>query len=373
MDFRFNEKQEMLRATARDFLSRECRLSLVRDMDADQTKTPYDLWDRIAGLGWLGLVIPEEYSGEGGTFLDFIVVLEEAGRALLPVPLVSGIVLGALPILWSSSSGLKSILLPHIVSGKEVISMAGMSSDLSNIGEKNRLHRLSSGNLVASGTYDLVPDAMSSTKILFPIYLDNSKEKVCLILVDTNAKGVTRIPQKLVSGDRRCRVVLEDVEIRSDSVVAFGDELVSVIEKAYFHWIVAECAWIVGAARRVFEMAVDYVKTRSQYGRRLGSFQSVQHQCAEIAIDIHSTEYVVHRAAWGLGQELDSRNEVAVAGIWAGEACRRVAARSCYLHGALGYSQEYDVQLYLRHIAGASAAIGNTGDFYRRISTVLLD
>ena len=123
---------------------------------------------------------------------------------------------------------------------------------------------------------------------------------------------------------------------------------------------VAECALMLGGAQRVLEMTVDYVKERVQYGRPIGSFQVIQHKCADMAIDVEAARYITYQAAWKLSQGLPCAREVSMAKAWVSEAANRTCLQACHLHGAIGYTKDHDVQLYLRRVKAAGLTFGDT-------------
>lgn len=369
MDYSFSEKQEMMRTSARNFLIRECPLKLVRQAEFSDGSFLVVLWKKLAGLGWPGLLIPEEYGGSGGALLDFVVILEEAGRVLLPVPLIPTVA-GALGVLWGGSEGLKRKILPQIVSGQIIVTLPVVEPETVG-GARFRVAR-DGDNFSITGVKVFVPDAPMAQYIVCMAETGSGPEDVTILVVETDVPGVTRRPLKTISGSRLYEVTFDDVRVPDNGLLGRFNGGRALAGRVLRHAAVAECAWMVGAARRAFEMAVEYVKTRSQYGRPLATFQTVQHQCADMYVDLRAAEYLTHQAGWKLGKDPDAAWEVSVAKAWVNNACRRIVSRACYLHGALGYSEEYDVQLYLRYVAGAVPAFGDTSYHLEAVARELI-
>ncbi len=360
----------MIRASARDFLARECPLKMVRQVETGRDSLPASLWKKLANLGWPGLLIPEEYGGSGGTLLDMVVVLEEAGRVLLPGPLIQTVV-GGVAILWGGSEDLKRRLLPQIAGGESIVTLAVVETEAGG-GAYFRVVR-DGNDFRVTGSKIFVPDAAAAQYIVCTFKTGDGADDVNLLLIETGTPGMTLKPLKAISGARLYEVAFNDVRVPAESMLGKReDSRGSGVGRVLRYAVVAQCAWMVGAAGRVFEMAVEYVKTRLQYGRPIAAFQSVQHQCADMAVDLWAAEYVTHYAGWKLGKYPDSSWEVSVARAWVNDACLRVASRACYLHGALGYSEEYDAQLYLRRIAGVASAFSGTRHHLEMVARGLL-
>jgi len=358
MDFGLSEEQEMLKTTARDFLEKECPISLVRDMEEDEKGYSPELWRKMAELGWLGLVFPEEYGGGGGNFLDLTVLLEEMGRSLVPGPFVPTVVLCGFPILAAGTEEQKHDFLPRIAEGEAILTMAltepsacysargieaGASPDKSDY--------------IISGTKLFVSDAHIARHLLCVV---RTGDGITLLLTDAGSPGIRCSLLKTLASDRQCEVIFDKVRVPQKNILGKRDEGWGLVEETLRQAAVAECALMLGGARRVLEMTVDYVKERVQYDRPIGSFQVIQHKCADMAIDVEGARYITYQAAWKLSQGLPCAREVSMAKAWVGEAANRTCLQACHLHGAIGYTQDHDVQLYLRRVKAAGLTFGDT-------------
>ena len=358
MDFGLSEEQEMLRATARDFLERECPPSLVREMEEDEKGYSPELWRKMAELGWLGLVFPEGYGGSGGDFLDLTVLLEEMGRSLVPGPFVPTVVLCGLPILAAGTEEQKHDFLPRIAKGEAILTIAltEPSAGYTAEGIETRA-TLDNGDYIISGTKLFVPDAHIAQYLICVV---RTGDGITLLLADAGSPGIKCTLLKTIASDRQCEVILDKVRVPQKNLLGKQDDGWGLVEETIRRAAVAECALMVGGAQRALEMTVDYAKERVQYGRPIGSFQVVQHKCADMAIDVEGARYITYQAAWKLARGLPCAREVSMAKAWVSEACGRTCAQACHLHGAIGYTKEYDVQLYLRRVKAAGLSFGDT-------------
>jgi len=358
VDFSLSEEQEMLKTTARDFLEKECPLSLVRDMETDEKGYSPELWRRMAGLGWLGLVFPEEYGGAGGDFLDLTVLLEEMGRSLVPGPFVPTIVLCGLPILAAGTKEQKHFFLPRIASGEVILTLAlaERSASFSNPGIVVKAVP-DDGDFIISGTKLFVPDAHIARYILSVV---RTGDGISLALADAASPGIRCNLLKTLASDRQCEVIFDNFRVTSDNLVGSKDGGWGLVEEILRHGAVAGCALMVGGAQRALEMTVDYVKQRVQYDRPIGSFQVIQHKCADMAIDVDGARYLTYQAAWKLSQSLSCAREVSMAKAWVSEAANRTCLQACHLHGAIGYTRDHDIGLYLRRVKAWGLNYGGT-------------
>jgi len=364
MDFGLSEEQEMLRTAARDFLERECPVSLVREMEEDEMGYSPQLWHKMAELGWLGLVFPENYGGSGGDFLDLTVLLEEMGRSLVPGPFVPTVVLCGLPILTAGTEEQKRDFLPRIASGEAILTMALTEPSACYTAEGIEARAtLDNGDYTISGTKLFVPDAHIAQYLTCVV---RTGDGIALLLVDTGSPGIECTLLKTIASDRQCEVIFDKVRVPQKNLLGKPDDGWGLIEETIRQAAVAECALMVGGAQRALEMTVDYAKERVQYNRPIGSFQVIQHKCADMAIDVEGARYITYQAAWKLSRGLPCAGEVSMAKAWVSEACSRTCAQACHLHGATGYTQEHDVQLYLRRVKAAELRFGDA-IFHREI------
>lgn len=367
MDFSLSEEQELLKRAARDFLEKECPKRLVREMEEDEMGYSAQLWRSMAELGWMALPFPESYEGNGGSFSDLVVLLEEMGRACLPSPFVPTVVLGGLTILDMGSEEQRDEFLPRIASGDIFCTLALVepTDSYSPAGISCQAIADEDGYLL-SGTKLFVPDAHIADYLLVSARTGGGRTEqgVTLFWVDAKSPGIDCTPLRTVAGDKQFEVNLNGVKVPRESVIgelgrAWGG-VARILEQA----AVAKCAEMVGGAQRVLDMTVSYAKERHQFGRPIGSFQAIQHYCANMATDVDASRFNTYKAAWMIDEGLPCVKEVAIAKAWCSEAYHRVTALSHQIHGAIGWTKDLDLELYTRRAKAAEIAFGDA-DFHR--------
>lgn len=368
MDLGFDESQQMLKTSAREFLEQECPTSLVRAMEEDERGYTPELWSKIAELGWLGLTLPEQYGGLELSYFDLILILEEMGRAMLPGPFFSTVVLGAMTLMEAGSDAQKQEHLPKVANGETILTMAltEPTATYEPAGVQTTA-KANGSDYVLNGTKLFVPDAQIADAMIVVARTTESgdaSQGITLFLVDANNSGITITPLKTISGDKQAEVEFKDARVPASAVVGEVDKGWDTVSRILDLAAIGKCAEMLGGADRVLEMTTEYVKERVQFGRPVGSFQAVQHHCANMATDVEGCRYVAYQAAWRVSERLPAEREVAIAKAWVSDAYRRVCALGHQSHGAIGFTKEYDLQLFTRRAKVAEVAYGDT-DFHR--------
>lgn len=359
----------MLQKIARDFLEKECPKALVRAMEERNESLPHELWRKMAEVGWQGLAIPEEYGGSEGGFLDLAILLEEMGRALLPGPFFSTVLCG-LAILEAGSQKQKKTYLPGIASGETIMAFA-LTEDNARFdaaGITCKATQPGHGYLL-QGTKLFVPDASVADYLLVAARTKesaNAEEGVTLFLVDARSPGIAITPLKTIAGDNQCEVVFDKVRVDRETVLGEVDRGWPTVQWMLERGAVGKCAEMVGNAQKVVEMSVEYAKERVQFGRPIGSFQTIQNRCADMVTDADGARYITYYAAWLVSQGLPAAVDVAVAKAWTSDACRRVCAQAHQLHGGIGFTKDHDLQLFTRRAKAAELAFGDA-EYHREM------
>lgn len=379
MDFAFSEQQEMLRKMARNFLAIECPKKVVRELEADSKGHSSEMWHKMAELGWMGLPFPEEYGGSGSNFLDLCVLLEEMGRACLPGPYFSTMVLAGLTVLDAGSEEQKKKLLPSIISGQTIATAAFTElqpSDTSSESDKDIVEcELRGDRYILNGCKLFVPDANVADRLLCAVYIHGvgkPRNAVTVLLVPLNARGIVCNVMPGLAKDRQCEVVFSDVETPRRNVIGVPGEGLSIINRTLQRAAVAKAVEMVGGMQAVLEMSVEYAKQRVQFDRPIGSFQAIQHHCANMALAVDSARYMAYSAAWKISEGLPCEMEAAAAKAWVSEAYRQVAALGHQVHGAIGFTLDHDMQLYSRRAKASEVMFGDI-DYHRGKIAQLLE
>lgn len=369
MDFNFNEQQQMLKKTARDFLVSECPKSLVRQMEVDESGYSIDLWRKMAALGWLGLAIPKKYGGEGGSFLDLAVLLEETGKACLPGPFFSTVVLGVATVLEAGDEGQKKDILPKVAQGDMVLTLALAEQVAQYDPGSISVGAIAEGNgYVVNGTKLFVPDAhVADYMICVAKTKDSSRgQGISLFLVDGRSQSIICTPLQAIAGDKQYEVAFNQVKVPSNSLLGRLHKGWPYVEKVLQVAAVAKCAEMIGGAKQVLEMTISYAKERVQFERHIGSFQAIQHHCANMVVGLDGARLITYQAAWMLSQGLSCTREVSMAKAWVSDVYRRITALGHQVHAGVGFIVDHDMPLYFRRAKGAEVAFGDAV-FHREV------
>jgi len=370
MDLALSEEQEMLKTMARDFLTDKLPKTVVKETEESELGYSPELWKEMAGLGWMGLAFPEKYGGSDMSFLDLAVLLEEMGKACLPGPYFSTVILGGLTILDIGTEEQKEEYLPKIASGESIFTLAltepSARYDATAIETKATAEK---DAYIINGTKLFVPDAHVADYILVVARTEakaKPEEGITIFIVDAKSPGISYTVLKTIANDKLCEVVFGQVKIAKENILGQLNQGWKEVQKIIQRAAVAKCCEMVGCIQQALDMTVDYAKERKQYDRPIGSFQVIQHYCADMATDVDGTRLSTYQAAWMLSEDLPCTKEVAIAKAWAGEACQRVMALAHQIHGAIGVTIDHDLQYYTRRAKAAEVSFGDAS-FYREI------
>lgn len=376
MDLSLSEPQQMLKTSAREFLERECPHTLVREMEEDERGYSPDVWRKMESLGWLGLPFPDNYGGTGGSLLDQVVLLEEMGRALLPGPYFSTVVLAGLTILDAGSERQREEFLPRICQGQVIMTMAITEPSASYEPQGIQLQATPTGEgFTLNGTKLFVHDAHIADYIIVAARTaqrPDPREGISLFILPAKQPGVEVTPLKTIASDKQFEVTFRDVVAGRDTLLGEVDKGWPILERAIQRAAVAKAAEMLGGAERVLEMTVEYVKQRIQFGRPIGSFQAIQHYCANMATDVEGCRYITYQAAWRISEGLPAAKEVSMAKAWVNDAYQRICALAHQCHGAIGFTKEHNLQLYTRRAKAAEFLFGDS-DFHRELLAQVLE
>jgi alkylation response protein AidB-like acyl-CoA dehydrogenase len=273
MDFYFTEEQEMLRASARDFLEKECTESVLKDIETSGLGYSPDLWKKIADLGWLGLVYPEQYGGFAMNFVDLAVLNEEFGRAMFPSPYLSTIVLCGLTILETGSIVQKPEILPSVIEGTEIIALTvnEPKSSLEGISwspEDVTIIAKEDGNdYLLDGVNLFVYDANIANNLLVPARTkssSNSGDGITLFLLDAESPGISIAKLSTPAGNNQCEVVFNKVQVSRESIIGELNGGWVPLSNSLKVGAVMMSAQMLGAGQRLLKLSEDDYVTRSQ-------------------------------------------------------------------------------------------------------------
>ena len=358
MDLRLTEEQEIMKQGARDFLAMECTKLAREEMINSREGYSRGVWKKMADLGWTGLLFPQKYGGIGGSFLDLMVLLEEIGRVGLPGPFFSTVILSGLTILKAGSEVQKQEFLPRISEGELVVTLA-LSEPETEYSPAEMVTRAEpvGDNYSINGTKLFVPYAHVAQHII--VVTRTQEDGITLFLLDSNRAGLNIAVIDSIARDKQCEIAFNKVQASTGDILGELRQGWKYMESVLQQAAIAKCAEMLGGAQRVLEMAVDYAKERKQFERHIGSFQAIQHYCANMLVSVETSRLITYEAATMVSQGIPCRKEAAMAKAWTSQAYRRVTALGHQILAGLGFIEDHELPLYSRQ---AKAAEINFGD-----------
>jgi alkylation response protein AidB-like acyl-CoA dehydrogenase len=372
MNFGFTEEQEFLRQEARKFLDDHCPTEAVRKIAETEEGFSRELWAKIAELGWVGLTIPEEHGGAGLGWVDGVVLLEETGRSLFPSPLIST-TLAASAIREAGTVDQQKRWLPSLADGSSIGTLAIQEETDSLAPDAFRLRgKPEKDGFVLSGDKLFVPDLGAAERIIVLFRTGSGPEELSLAMLDRSARGVKISDLPCMDQTKRLgRLTLEGVRVDAATLLGVPGAAWPTVTRLLDLGACAVAAETIGAAEASLELTVQYAKERIQFDTLIGRFQGVKHPLAEMYTDVESFKSLVYYAAWALDEGLPEASlAVSRAKAYATEAFARIGIDSVQLHGAVGYTWEYDVQLYLKRSKWARPMFGDAEHHYDRVAAL---
>jgi alkylation response protein AidB-like acyl-CoA dehydrogenase len=372
MDFGFTEEQELLRSEIRKFLDQSCPLDEVRRWMETPEGFSREHWKQVAELGWLGLTIAEDRGGAGLGWVDLVVLLEETGRSLFPAPVLSTTLAAAL-LREAGSAEQQARWLPALADGSRIATVAVLEeSDLWSPQGIQLAARAEGDALRLHGEKRYVPDAGNADLFVVAFRSGASPEQVSLAVVERGAPGVEAEHSPGMDLTKRLgRLRLENVRVEEEAILGAPGAAWSAIAGHLDRGACAVTAEMVGAAQAALELAVSYAKQREQFGQPIGRFQGVKHPLADMYVDLESFRSLVYYAAWTLDESpQEAPLAVSRAKAYASDAFARIGIDCVQLHGGIGYTWEYDAQLYLKRAKWARPMFGDADFHYERVAVL---
>ena len=375
MDLSLTENQEMIKNSARDFIQREYPKGVLLDLDKRETSHNPELWDKITDIGWLGIVIPREYGGEGGSPTDAGVLFQELGRGPVPGPFFSSSVLGATVVLEGGTEEQKQHILPAIARGSQTLALAVTESDY---GWSPELVRMTAtrhqGGFILNGLKLFVHDARTATHLICAVRTGDdsgANDGVSLLLVDSRSSGVSiRDLPGFLSGVSE--VKFDSVEVPNAALL--GQDTGKgwcALEGAMTKAIPILCAYKVGGCEAVFEMSVAYSQTRVQFGVPIGRFQRVQDHIINLVNHLDAARWTTYEALWKLDTGRPATGGVHLAKAVASEAYYQACNYAHEVHAGVGVMTEYGLTLHTKMSRTVYHFLGDPRYHKRRLADVL--
>ncbi len=358
MDFAYSEDQQALRELARKILEERATHDRLKEIQKSPERVDLELWRELAKSNLLGVAIPEAFGGNGTGLPELIILLEEIGRAVAPLPVLATLVEGALPIASFGSEAQKARWLPALASGDAILTAALADGPGATVTAKQ-----DGAAYKLTGRRPLVHAAHLAACILVPAKLDG---RDALFLVDPKAAGVTLENAETTDEQIRPHLTLANAPAEVLGDVARGAAALAFTQERS---LLGLCAMQVGVAERALQITARYVTERKQFDRPVGSFQAVHTRAADAYVDLQAMRLTTWRALHLLEQGEDATDELAIAKYWASEGGARVTYAAQHLHGGIGVDIDYPVHRYYLwarqiglHLGTGSAQLAKLGE-----------
>lgn len=375
LDLSFSPEQQLLRDTVRDVLARHCPLSVVRDLEDDPVGYPTELWKQLGALDLIGLLLPERHGGSAMTLVEGVALYEELGRALAPVPHFASAVLCGSALVQTGTDAQADAWVPRIATGDAVLTPAWLEpeSGFGPRGVQLRATRQGDGWRL-DGVKRHVSFASAADRLLVLARTGDADDAIDLFMVDPRAAGVTLTQQMSLASDTQYQVAFDGVTVSAEDRLgdgAPGDGWAvwdAVMEDA----VILAAAQAVGGARYALEITVQYAKDRYQFDKPLGAFQALAHYLADAVTRVDGAEQLVHEAAWARSTDRPVDRLAPMAKLFACETFRDVTATAQQIFGGIGFTLEFDIQLYFRRAKVQQLSWWDSDTCERRIAAALL-
>jgi alkylation response protein AidB-like acyl-CoA dehydrogenase len=374
MNLDFTEEQETLREMVRRVCAEHAPLDVVRSLEDDPTGYPAEFWKQLGELGLLGLLIPEEYGGADMTMLDAAIVYEEFGRSLAPVPHFVSSVLAAGVLLASGSDAQKQAWLPKIAGGEAIFTPAWIEPERGYGADGVQLAAVKDGDdYLLSGVKRHVHFASSATFMIVLARTGEGADGIDLFLVDPNADGVKLTQQLSMASDTQYRADFDGVRVPAANRIGAAGSGWSCWERVMLDGIILAAAQANGGAEQALEITTEYAKEREQFGKPLGAFQAISHYLADAATNVAGAKTLAYEAAWARSNGKAIDRLAPMAKLFACQTYRDLTAMAEQVWGGVGFTIEYDIQLYFRRAKQLQLSWGDTRHLEELVAQTVLD
>ncbi len=368
MNFGFTEEQLLLREQLRRFFDKQSPLKETRKTMVSREGFSKPLWDEMAKLGWLSLIVPEKYDGLGLGWVELLVMLEESGRTLFPSPLISHM-LAITALVEAGNEQQKQKYLPAMAAGSLIGTLALFDEANHYTAESVLLQGKENGQLVLNGEKHFVADAQAAD--IFLVAYRRSGKDIGLAVIDKKAEGLLIAHNTSFDKTKReAKLTFTNVKVANDAILssANGNKVLDYLLNC---GAVAVTAETIGVAEAAHQITINYAKERKQFASVIGRYQGVKHPLADMFVDIESFKSLCYFAAWCVSNDREKLPRYAsMAKAYASEIMPELGTLCVKLHGAIGYTAEYDIQLFYKRAKWMRPAFGDAGFHYDRVATL---
>jgi len=374
MDLDFSEEQQVLRDMVRGVCQEYCPVTTVREMEDDPKGYPEEFWKQISEMGLVGVLVPEAYGGSGQSMLEAVIVHEELGRALAPSPAFVSGVLGTGALLAAGSEEQKQDWLPRLASGEAIWTPAWLEPG-GGFGAKGvQLRARREGEeLLLSGRKRHVHFASSASRLLVPVRSGDGLADIDLLLVDPRAPGVRLEQRRTLAADTQYDVFFDEVRVPLEDRLGAAGEGWAVWDAVMHDALIVLAAQAMGGADRALEITVQYAKERTQFGKPLGAFQAIAHYLADASTQVEGGRTLVYEAAWARSEGRSIARLAPMAKLFACQTYRDLTAMCQQVWGGVGFTIEYDIQLFFRRAKQLQITWWDTRALEEKVAADVLD
>jgi alkylation response protein AidB-like acyl-CoA dehydrogenase len=374
LDLDFTDEQEMLRDMVRGLCAQYATDEVVRQYEDDPTGYAPELWQQLGELGLLGLMLPEEQGGSGSSLLEGVILYEELGRSLAPVPHLESCVASAGAILAAGSDEQKGELVPAIASGSTIVVPAWLEPGNGYSPKGVQLRATPDGDgFVLDGSKMHVRFAAAADRLLVLARTGDGDADIDLFLVDPVAEGVTLEQRMTISSDSQYRVDLSGVRVGASDRVGEAGTGWATWSKVMEEVMVLAAAQANGGADHALEVTVQYSKDREQFDKPLGAFQALAHDMADARTTVDGSKLLTYEAAWAQSTGRSLTKLAPMAKLFAGNTFRDVTAMAQQIFGGVGVPLEYEIQLYFRRAKQLQLSWNDTRRCEELVAAAVLD
>jgi alkylation response protein AidB-like acyl-CoA dehydrogenase len=369
------EEQSMIRDQAKSWVTEQSPVRKFRDMRDANVANAYlpETWAAMVEMGWPGIIIPEQYGGSNLGYLTFGVVLEEVGRNLVASPLFASAYVGASAILLGGSSSQKSDILPGIAQGSQIVTLA-VDETARHAPAQVALEAAKRGKgYELRGAKTLVAEGMSATAFVVSARTSepHDTDGITLFVVPADAKGVARTRVNTVDSRGYANVAFDGVTVGADAVLGRVDQGHALLESILDRARAGIAAEMLGTAAQAFDMTLEYLKTRVQFGRVIGSFQALGHRAADLFSEMELARSCMEAALSAIDANADNVAELcSLSKARVGDFLHHMSNQLIQIHGGIGMTDEFDAGFYLKRARVLEAVFGNQAyhrDRYARL------
>jgi alkylation response protein AidB-like acyl-CoA dehydrogenase len=371
-----NEEQELLKQTAREFLSEKAPVSHLRALrdERDEVGFSRKLWKEMAELGWAGILLPEEYGGAELGYAELGIVLEECGRTLAPYPLLSTVVMGAGAVQLGGSEAQKKEILSGVAAGDLLLALAFQEQGRFDPHRTSTRAEASADGFRLSGEKSLVLDGHVADHLVVSARTSggtNDRDGITLLLVDANASGLERTRTHMLDSRNAAKIKLTDVDVPASQVIGAVGGGAEILDAVVDRATLAVSAELVGVVLEVFERTLSYLNTREQFGSIIGSFQALKHRAATMFCEVELSQSVVLDTLRAVDEERPHLARlVSASKARCSDTASLVTCEGIQMHGGIGMTDEEEIGLFLKRARTAELTLGDAAYHRDRFATL---